>query len=64
MTISEKISNLLVCISFVFIFWVFVSWVDVIADNNQPAPEHSKYNFFVVITELWEDKNNDTKRTV
>ena len=31
-----------------FAFWVLASWVDVMADNSQPNPEHHKWNVFTV----------------
>jgi hypothetical protein len=52
----EKLSLILAGICCAFLLWVGVSWVDVIADNNKPAPRHSEYNFFVLFTSLWEDE--------
>ena len=34
-----------------FILWIVVSWVDIIADNAMPNPVHSKYNAFVMLVE-------------
>ena len=33
----------------VVVFWMFASWCDIVADNNKPRPEHSKYNFFCLM---------------
>lgn len=51
----EKISLAITGILVAFFLWVGVSWVDVITDNNKPNPNHSNYNFFVVLTTIWED---------
>lgn len=32
-----------------FLFWVLISWVDIVADNNNPTPQHSNQNFFVIL---------------
>lgn len=53
----NKLSYIIGALSLVFILWVGISWVDVITDNNRPAPRHSEYNFFVVLTSLWEDES-------
>lgn len=29
--------------------WIFASWCDIVADNREPNPEHSKYNFFCMM---------------
>ena len=34
----------------VFIMWLLLSWVDIIADNNTSNPHHSEYNAFVLMT--------------
>lgn len=51
----EKLTTIITCICCAFLLWVGVSWVDVIADNNAPDPTHSNYNFFVVLTNTWEE---------
>lgn len=51
-----KLSYIIGALSLAFLLWVGVSWVDVIADNLEPEPRHSEYNFFVVLTSLWEDE--------
>lgn len=28
--------------------WMFASWCDIVADNCDPNPIHSEYNFFVM----------------
>lgn len=50
-----KIANIFAGIMAAFLLWVGLSWVDVVADNLQPDPRHSEFNFFVVITTLWSD---------
>lgn len=51
-----KLSNIFAGIMLAFLLWIGVSWVDVIADNMEPEPRHSEFNFFVVLTTIWEDK--------
>lgn len=29
--------------------WLLFSWLDIVADNNSAAPEHSYYNIFSVV---------------
>jgi hypothetical protein len=52
----EKLSYIFSGIALAFILWVGISWIDVIADNLEPEPKHSEYNFFVLLTESWEDE--------
>lgn len=40
-------------ILWLFLLWVFLSYCDIIADNITPDPQHSIYNFFIVIEKLW-----------
>lgn len=35
----------------VVIAWLIASWVDIVADNCEPNPQHSKYNAFVLMTQ-------------
>lgn len=34
----------------VFMAWLLLSWVDIVADNSMPNPHHSEYNAFVLMT--------------
>lgn len=39
-----------ICAIFVLLaIWSVFSWVDIVADNTQPNPQHSKYNLFVLM---------------
>lgn len=50
-----KAIEIAVCtVSIAILFWVFASWVDIIADNTQPNPQHSEYNMFVMMVEYAE----------
>ena len=49
--------RIVVMLEVVFLLWLFVSWVDIIADNTQPNPHHSQYNAFVMMVENFEEKN-------
>lgn len=53
--IIERILNIMVAFAALFLLWIGLSWVDVVSDNLEPEPRHSKYNFFVVLTTTWED---------
>lgn len=47
-----KIAKYVICgLSLALMVWVFASWCDIVADNTQPNPVHSEYNFFNVILE-------------
>jgi hypothetical protein len=53
---TERIINTVSILSALFLLWICISRVDVISDNTRPDSQHSDLNFFVAITELWEDK--------
>lgn len=48
-----KVAAMLVSMG--FIAWFVLSWIDIVADNCEPNPHHSKYNMFVV---MLSDKDN------
>lgn len=43
-----KVVLLSICVA--FLAWLFLSWLDIVADNNDPNPHHSPYNAFVMAT--------------
>ena len=47
---KKIVKVILLSICAAFLIWLFLSWMDIIADNNDPNPHHSKYNAFVVMT--------------
>ena len=51
-------------VNVVFMLWLAVSWVDIVADNCQPFPDHSQYNAFVVLTEFAENNKNKIEKGV
>ena len=53
-TMMKWFGRVVVMLEVVFLLWLFVSWVDIVADNTQPNPTHSKYNAFVMMTENFE----------
>lgn len=53
---TEHIINAVSILSALFLIWICLSWVDVIADNTTPEPRHSDANFFVVMTDIWKDE--------
>lgn len=52
--IGKAIEIIICTVSIAFLLWGFVSWVDIIADNTQPNPQHSEYNMFVMMVENFE----------
>ena len=50
----DKLSLFIGIVSAVFVLWFFLSWVDVVSDNIEENPQHSKHNAFVVLAELME----------
>lgn len=56
-TINKIIVTIICAINILFCAWAFASWCDVIADNCNPNPTHSKYNMFVMMVENFEEKN-------
>lgn len=43
-----KAALLGICVA--FLAWLFLSWLDIVADNNDPNPHHNPYNAFVLMT--------------
>lgn len=43
------LSTIITVISIAFLGWIFISWVDIIADNMMPNPHHYPWNFFVIL---------------
>lgn len=39
-----------------FLAWGVFSWADIISDNNEPNPQHSNLNLFVLLYSS--DENN------
>lgn len=54
---KKIISSAFSCVAALFLLWLFLSWCDVVTDNLQEHPEHSKYNAFAVLVELGEGAN-------
>ena len=50
--IKKIISGTFYTVGALFLLWVFVSWVDIVADNNTADPIHSKYNLFVISSDF------------
>ena len=51
------ISSVACGVAALFLVWLFLSWCDVVTDNLQEHPEHSKYNAFAVLVEIAEEVN-------
>lgn len=51
----KKLSYISTSIVCAFLIWFTVSWVDIIADNTAPDPQHLDFNLFVLITNTWEE---------
>ena len=41
----------------VFILWFTLSFIEIAYKNNYENPEYSKYNCFVIMTEVLENEN-------
>ena len=41
--------KIIVIISLIIWAWGIFSWVDIISDNNEPNPQHSDLNIFVLL---------------
>ena len=58
MKIIHKIfGNLLYLFYVVSILWFTLSFIEIYYKNNYENPEYSKYNCFVIITEVLENEN-------
>ena len=46
----RHIVNALLTLLFIAVAaWMLVSYADIVADNNEPNPTHSEYNFFSLV---------------
>lgn len=54
-----KVAAMLISVN--FIAWFILSWVDIVADNCEPNPVHSKYNMFVLMTKQEEEPVENTE---
>lgn len=52
---KKMFKSIVYIVSILFIAWFFLSWLDIVADNTQPNPQHSEYNLFVVMTKQEEE---------
>ena len=50
----KKLSKIFTVVSVIFFIWLALSWIDVIADNGMPNPQHSKYNLIGILIDLYE----------
>ena len=50
----KKLSKIFTVLSVIFFIWLALSWIDVIADNGMPNPQHSKYNLIGILIDLYE----------
>lgn len=48
----RTIKTIITIISILFLLWVGISWIDIIADNTQSNPYHYPWNFFVVYIQV------------
>lgn len=56
MTKAIKVSAYAVCT--LFVLWLLLSWVDVIAHNATEKPQYNEYNAFVLLTQQEEVKSS------
>ena len=44
---KSVIKGIIYAVSVLFIAWFILSWVDIVADNIKPNPQHSEYNMLL-----------------
>lgn len=44
---KSVIKGIVYVVSVLFIAWFILSWVDIVADNTEPNPQHSEYNMLL-----------------
>lgn len=57
---KKILENAMVVVSLVFLLWLGISWVDIVADNCEPHPTHAPWNAFVLMTDYLQEQNNWT----
>ena len=60
---KKFIENTLTTLSVVFLLWLAISWVDIVADNCEPHPTHAPWNAFVLMTEAMQDAQAENNRS-
>lgn len=50
------LNKLISIICALFLAWMLISWVDVVADNTKPNPTNWKYNAIVMLLD-WAEEN-------
>lgn len=56
MNMKKFFERTLMAVCAALFIWGFLSWVDVVADNNKPNPTHSEYNLFVIMNDWARDR--------
>ncbi len=51
--IGKTIFGIVTAIVTAALIWMFISWIDIVADNGQPNPTHHELNYFTVISKLY-----------
>ena len=49
------LKKIIIAVCLVAYTWLGFSFVDIISDNNEPNPQHSNINAFVVYSEMIND---------
>lgn len=49
------VKGIVYAVSIALAIWFVASWADIVADNCEPNPVHSKYNMFVLMTKQKEE---------
>ena len=52
---KKLVLNIFVWISIILLGWVFISWIDIAADNMKPNPEHADWNVFVILSDEFKE---------
>lgn len=58
---TKIIKNIVLAASILLIIWAGLSWADIVADNCDPNPVHSKYNLFVLLFPEEEEEPTPTE---
>lgn len=60
---KKTLFNIFVALSVAFSVWFVASWIDIVADNCKPNPQHGDWNMFVMMVDAF-DKEEEEVGTV
>lgn len=53
---KKTLFNVFVTLSVALSIWFVASWIDIVADNCKPNPQHGKWNMFVLSVDAFEEE--------